>query len=106
MVFGLIPSTESRTMPDTFAILETIRRPRLLMQAARLGLAAYHRNRDLRRLIGAEMAPAVAVAKLISAEEQVERNRLAGVADYSPVRHVELLAALIAEASRLPRLVS
>jgi hypothetical protein len=105
MLTGLILNLESRTMPDTFAILETIRRPRLLMQAARLGLAAYRRNRDLRRLIGAELAPAVAVSKLISAEEQVEQTRVAGAAEYSPVRHVELLAALIAEASRLPRLV-
>jgi hypothetical protein len=93
-------------MRDTFAILETIRRPRLLMQAARLGLAAYRRNRDLQRLIGAETSPLAAVTKLISAEEQVERTRLAGEADYSPIRHVELLAALIAEASRLPRIVT
>jgi hypothetical protein len=97
---------ESTAMRDTFAILETIRRPRLLMQAARYGLSAYRRNRDLRRLIGTEAAPAQAVAQLISAEERVEQTRLSGDANYSVVQHVELLAALIAEASRLPRLVA
>jgi hypothetical protein len=93
-------------MRDTFAILETIRRPRLLMLAARHGLAAYRRKRDLQRLIGAETSPLEAVAKLIFEEGRVEQTRLLGDADYSAGRHIELLAALIAEASRLPRLVS
>lgn len=93
-------------MRDTFAILETIRRPRLLMQAARHGLSAYRRKRDLQRLIGAETSPMQAIEQLISEEGRVEQTRLTGDADYSAVRHVELLAALIAEASRLPRLVS
>ena len=93
-------------MSDLFSVLETIRRPRLLMQAARHGLSAYRRSRDLRRLIGIEESTAGAVTRLISEEEKLERTRIAGAADYSPARHVELLAALIAEASRLPRLVS
>jgi hypothetical protein len=92
-------------MHDIFSVLETIRRPRLLMQAARHGIAAYRRSRDLRRLIGAEAAPAQALVKLISAEERIEQTRLSGEADYSAADHIELLAALIAEASRLPRLV-
>ncbi|MGL4322260.1 MAG: DUF6477 family protein [Paracoccaceae bacterium] len=92
-------------MHDIFSVLETIRRPRLLMQAARFGISAYRRGRDLRRLIGVEASPAQAVVKLISAEERVEQTRLSGEADYSAADHIELLAALIAEASRLPRLV-
>ncbi len=93
-------------MRDIFSILETIRRPRLLMQAARHSLASYRRKRDLQRLIGVEASPLQAVQQLISAEERQEQHRLAGETDYSPIRHVELLAALIAEASRLPRLVN
>ena len=93
-------------MRDTLAILETIKRPRLLMQAARHGLVAYRRTRDLRRLIGAETTPVLAVTQLISAEEKVEQTRLSGEADYTAARHIELLAALIAEASRLPRLIT
>jgi Family of unknown function (DUF6477) len=90
-------------MPDTFTALETIRRPRLLMQAARFGMAAYRRNRDLRRLLGAEFLAEQAIARLISEEEKIEETRIAGLANYSPARHVELLSALIAEAYRLPR---
>lgn len=93
-------------MRDIFAILETIRRPRLLMQAARHSLSAYRRNRDLQRLIGRETTPAQAVAQLITVEEQVEHIRRSGDANYSAARHIELLTALIAEASRLPRVVS
>ncbi len=93
-------------MPDILAVLETIRRPRLLMQAARHGLAGYRRGHNLEGLIGRDATPAQAVTRLISAEEKLEQTRLSGEADYSPARHIELLAALIAEASRLPRLVS
>jgi hypothetical protein len=92
-------------MPDIFSVLETIRRPRLLMQAARHGMHAYRRGRDLGRLIGHDLTPAHAIPQLITAEERLERNRLSGEADYSPLQHVQLLTALIAEASRLPRLV-
>jgi Family of unknown function (DUF6477) len=100
-----IPQHEGAAMLDIFAVLETIRRPRLLMQAARFGMGAYQRERDLRRLIGAETNPDQALKHLISEEGKVEDTRLAGAADYAPARHVELLAALIAEARRLPRLV-
>jgi hypothetical protein len=93
-------------MTDTFAVLETIRRPRLLMQAARHGLAAYRRKVDLRRLIGLETTPQQAIEKLINAEGRVEQSRLSGEADYSARHHVELLAATIAEASSLSRLMT
>jgi Family of unknown function (DUF6477) len=106
MVVALILQFEGTAMHDIISVLETIRRPRLLMQAAKHALAAYQRNRDLRRLIGVETSPAQAVAKLISVEERVEQTRLSGEADYSPADHIELLAALIAEASRLPRMVA
>jgi hypothetical protein len=106
MVGALILQEQGTAMHDIFSILETIRRPRLLMQAARHAIAAYQRGRDLRRLIGSEAAPALAVVSLISAEERLEQTRLSGEADYSVADHIELLAALIAEASRLPRLVT
>jgi hypothetical protein len=93
-------------MRDILAVLETIRRPRLLMQAARIGIGAYRRGRDLRHLIGGEAPVDQAITKLISAEQQQESSRIAGTADYSPARHIELLAALIAEACNLPRPVN
>ncbi|MCU0803156.1 MAG: DUF6477 family protein [Rhodobacteraceae bacterium] len=87
-------------MRDIISVLETIRRPRLLMQAARHALLAARRTPG-------PMAPARAdLTRLISEEGALEQTRLAGDADYSVARHVELLAALIAEASRLPRVVN
>ncbi|MEY3307376.1 MAG: hypothetical protein RLZZ413_1414 [Pseudomonadota bacterium] len=82
-----------------------LQRPRLLIQAARLGLPDYRRDRDLRRLIGALAAPppAVSVTRLLQAEDQIEAGRRAGAAGYNAVRHVDLLIALMAEARLLPR---
>ncbi len=105
MVLTAIPQHEGAAMIDILSTLETIRRPRLLMQAARLGMGAYRRDRDLRRLIGPDSNAEQVIARLISEEEKIEETRRAGVAHYSPARHVEILSALIAEAHRLPRAV-
>jgi len=82
-----------------------LQRPRLLIQAARLGLPDYRRDRDLRRLIGTLAAPAppISIARLLEAENEVEGVRRSGATGYNPVRHVDLLIALMAEARLLPR---
>ncbi len=38
-------------MSDIHTLLAELKRPRLLIRAARLGLAQYNRTRDLRRLM-------------------------------------------------------
>ena len=38
-------------MPDPRTLLATLRRPRLLMRAARFGMTDYRRERDLRRYV-------------------------------------------------------
>lgn len=80
--------------------LAALRRPRLLIQAARHGLADYDRNRDLRRLLAAPRPPAPeqAVAALIAYESRLESARRAQDAGYSVARHVEVLIAILAEA--------
>jgi hypothetical protein len=82
-----------------------LQRPRLLIQAARLGLPDYRRDRDLRRLIGTVTAPPppISVARLLEAEDRVEDIRRTGATGYSAVRHVDLLIALMAEVRLLPR---
>ena len=92
-------------MTDFRSFLSTLRRPRLLIQAARFGICDYRRDRDLRRLIGAVTPPAPdrALPALIEAEERAEATRQAGDATYSITRHVELMIALMAEARLLPR---
>ena len=90
-------------MTDFRAFLETLSRPRLLIRAARFGIADYRRERDLRRLVEAALPPARAVPRLIDEEERLETCRVAGSAEYSVARHIEVLIALMAEVRLLPR---
>ena len=94
-------------MTELLGALNTLRRPRLLIRAARFGLRDYNRERDLRRLVRSETTPAPvrAIPSLIAEEARIEQTRRARDAAYSPARHVELLVALIAEARLLPRVV-
>lgn len=75
-----------------------IRRPRLMIRAARVGVADYRRERDLRRLIGRLPMPGRALPELLDAEARAEATRQSGDATYSIAAHVELLIALMAEA--------
>lgn len=92
-------------MTDFQTILQDLKRPRLLVRAARLGIAQYNRSRDLRRLMrgGATPGPEAALAQLIDEEAQLEEVRKSGEAAYSLARHIEILIAMMAEARLLPR---
>jgi len=91
--------------PDFRALLADLRRPQLLIRAARCGLSDYRRDRDLRRLIDSQPSPDRAVRRLLSEEERLEAIRVAGEANYSVSRHIEVLIALISEVRLLPRIV-
>jgi hypothetical protein len=82
-----------------------MRRPQLLIRAARIGMQDYNRDRDLRRLTGQSSTPSPvnAIKALLEAEGAVESTRQAGDASYSVMRHVDLLIALMAETNGLPR---
>lgn len=90
-------------MTDCRTLLATLRRPRLLMRAARFGLADYRRERDLRRHVAMPASPEDTVSSLISVEARLEATRIAGDAAYSVARHIEVLIALLAEAQLLRR---
>lgn len=90
-------------MTDFRTTLANLRRPRLLIRAARHGMGDYRRERDLRRLVNAS-APETALPELIYAEERLEQIRQTGDASYSIARHIEVLIALMSEARLLPRL--
>ena len=91
-------------MTDCRTMLATLRRPRLLMRAARFGLAEYRRDRDLRRYVGGTASPEDTVTLLMSVEARLEATRVAGAAAYSVARHIDVLIALLAEAQVLRRL--
>lgn len=91
-------------MNDVTTLLNALRRPRLLIRAARFGLNDYNRNRDLKRVMRTSTAPspARALSTLIEEEAKIEEIRRSGDATYSVKRHVELLIALLGEARLLP----
>ncbi|GHE04950.1 hypothetical protein U879_02540 [Defluviimonas sp. 20V17] len=80
-----------------------LRRPRLLIRAARLGMADYRRDRDLKRLLGAVPGPESSLAQLIAEETRMDAKRREGAAEYDLRRHLEIIIAMIAEAQMIPR---
>ncbi len=91
-------------MTDLFHLVSELRRPELLVRAARAGLIDYNRKRDLKRLMRTAEAPSPdrAVAALLAEEERLDDIRRKGDATYSFARHIEVLIAMMAEARLLP----
>jgi hypothetical protein len=92
-------------MSESIRRLRGLTRPRLLIQAARAGLARYDRTRDLARVLrGALPAEGdAALEALLEDEAEAEARRRAADAGYEIGRHVELLIALMAEARLQPQ---
>ncbi|MEX5728996.1 hypothetical protein Ga0609869_002349 [Rhodovulum iodosum] len=87
-------------MTDLKTTLGQLRRPRLLVRAARHGLGEYRRDRDLARILHGRRpaSPRHALAALVDCEAEIEAARQAGAAGYSPARHVDMLIAMMGEA--------
>ena len=83
-------------MTDATSLLKSLRRPRLLVRAARFGLMDYNRDRDLKKLMKtpATPSPARAIDGLLQEEARLEDTRKAGDASYSVSHHVEVLAEM------------
>lgn len=87
-------------MQDILGRLSALRRPPLLVRAARIGAQEYRRDAHLARALG-ETPPtrtASALMSLLELEGMLNAARKRGVAEYSPSRHVEVLSAMMAEA--------
>lgn len=89
---------------DFASMIAALRRPRILVRAARCGLADYRRDRDLRRILRLprSVASARALDTLLAEEQRLETIRTTGEATYSLQRHVAVLTALLAEALVAP----
>lgn len=89
--------------PDIHQALARLRRPPLLVRAARLGAARYARDVVLPRLLGAGPVPPVraALARLIEAEAAQDAARRSGAIAYRAADHVALLIAVMGEAQLL-----
>lgn len=84
--------------------LQKLHRPRLLIQAARIGAATYQRGPTLKRLLGpAGKLPvnADALTQIIELERILNDQRLANEASYCAADHVDLLIAMMGEARLL-----
>ncbi len=81
-------------------MISTLRRPRLLTRAAKLGAQDYDRDRHLQRILGYGATPGTGTAliRLIELEKEVNALRQEDNAAYSLVRHLDLMIALIGEA--------
>ncbi|MDJ0629078.1 MAG: DUF6477 family protein [Rhodobacter sp.] len=92
-------------MADPISLVQTLRRPRLLLQAARHGLSGYNRDRTLKRLVRGPALPGPkgAVSTLLTVEATLEDARKMGDASYNVSRHVEVLIALLAETTLLAK---
>ena len=92
-------------MTDFRNLLSDLRRPALLLRAARFGLTDYQRDRDLKRLLRESAAggPEKTLPRLLHEENMLEETRKAGDASYSLTRHIVLLIALLAEVNLLPK---
>ncbi|HUF86866.1 MAG TPA: DUF6477 family protein [Thermohalobaculum sp.] len=77
-------------------------RPKLLIETARIGARLYRRERDLAGAVCglAHASPEQIVARLSDAEHDCEALRRARAPTYRPAAHVQVLAALLAEAGR------
>lgn len=87
-------------MRDIITILQDLRRPRLLIQAARIGSEQYQRSVHLPRILGfgSKAKGTAALLKLIEIEETLNEQRLNSDAAYSAATHVEVLCAMMGEA--------
>ncbi|MGR3466011.1 DUF6477 family protein [Limimaricola sp.] len=91
-------------MQDPLSRIAALKRPQLLVDAARFGVELYDRSTALPRLIGpAARGPAQAAMALLEREGDIEARRRAGAAEYRPARHVEIMVALMGEARLLRR---
>ena len=83
--------------------LDTLHRPRLLIQAARIGAADYRRDTHLRCITGPGRLPGPeeALPRLIRAEANLNEMRRLGIATYSVTEHVGVLIAMMGEARAL-----
>lgn len=93
------------TMTELFELISTLKRPRLLIRAARFGQSEYNRSRDLKRLMRAPVVPnpEQALHRLLEEEALLEASRQDGDAGYSLMRHIDILIAMMAEVRLLPR---
>lgn len=90
-------------MRDLTSMVAALKRPRLLVEAARHGTEDYRRKAHLNRLLGpgAPTASGEAIIRLLELEADLNDRRSQGAADYPVSRHVDVMIALMGEVRHL-----
>ena len=89
-------------MKDLLGQLNDLRRPRLLIRAARAGVEEYDREQHLPRILaGPLLRPGPALVKLMEIETDLDEARRREDGSYTISRHVEVLVAMMGEARQL-----
>jgi len=87
-------------MLDIRSRLDQLKRPRLLVRAARHGVDDYRRTRHLAKVLGVEDVPGhgEALMHLFDIEAELNSDRIKRNGNYNAARHVDVLIALSGEA--------
>ncbi|MEI4233121.1 DUF6477 family protein [Roseovarius sp. D22-M7] len=90
-------------MQNGLTAFNGLRRPPLLIRAARIGMAGYDRSAHLARHLGQGPLPRAgdALMPLIEIEAGLEADRKGRAAHYQAARHVDVLIAMIGEVRHL-----
>lgn len=90
-------------MLDLLTQISDLRRPRLLIRAARIGAQTYRREARLPRLLGYGVTLRIGptLMKLMALEADMNDKREDGDAGYSIAAHVDLLIAIMGESQLL-----
>lgn len=90
-------------MTDLLTMLNQLRRPSILIQAARIGMMEYCRETALRRHLGCVRLPGngAALSALMEIESALDEERRQNGAGYSAARHVDVMIAIMGEARLL-----
>ncbi len=90
-------------MQDALTILHKLRRPKMLMRAAQIGVAEYKRVAHLLRLLGYGRMPkqSEAILKLIEIEKNLKELRKARESADNLLRHIDVMIAIVGEARDL-----
>ena len=83
--------------------LAQLKRPRIMMRAARIGAQDYRRNVHLPRILGPAQMPSHgdAITRLLELEDELNTRRTGDGVSYPMLRHLDVMIALVAEARLL-----
>ncbi|MQQ07209.1 hypothetical protein GFB49_01955 [Epibacterium sp. SM1979] len=86
-------------MQDLLTRITALKRPRLLMRAARSGQKDYCGVNDLCRILQVTEPPktTAAMIRLLDLENNLNHHRTSGTPGYTYARHIDVLIALLCE---------